>query len=1042
MSKREQKKTDRSENKKEATLVTKESLGATCALFSFLALLILFSRSLIFGSVGLAIHGFLTGLFGYFAYPLMFGALYLSVTALLGKRYVKNRRLGVCIALTIFSVALIAHTAATYSWKLQGYLTRCFRAGDAFPKTTVTGWIGGLFVYGVSAATTKIGAIIFFSILTAFFGYLSFVQIRKTPKQENSVKVEQQNSENATEFEIPLSTSPVYGQAAPSVAPTSAPINAPTQAAPQNGFTPTFTQRPGVQLQETPSEETAATDSPVSSAFSPFGSPDRVQTAPAPGVTPDTAREFLFSSTPADNYKNNLIFDPNASVNKRPAYNPSQSNYMPSYTDAYQKELNEQSTPLRPTKIVNDATNGFTPYRDNGYTSQPEPLRPLEEVKPVAQEPVPVAPILDEPKTEEPYTLRVQDEPKTEERTEYKRHDYMDLFSTSNPNLFGRVEEDPPARSERETPVFDSPEQPIRGFVDRDRETFLDESPAPRSRDRGMNIFDDEDEPQENPYAIRSTETENDPLGFTDRSRENSNFGVRDVVPEPVVEPPKPVVEQPKPIPPKPRVIRPYVRMSLDDLDCRDVEPTANHEEVEQTKADIIATLEDFNVTGATIASVTFGPAVTRYNIALPRNIPPKKVVALDQSIAISLHSAGVNVYPNFEDGVVSIEVPNKERQSVSLGSMLAGDSYVNAKKDSLVFAMGKDVANRKVYGDISKMIHMLVAGSSGSGKSVFLGSLIISLIYKYSPEELRLILIDPKKTEFVLYNDLPHLMINEIITDVNKAVQSLNWAIGEMNRRYTLFEQMSRSGKYVVKLDEYNENVEKSERLPKIVIIIDELADLMLAAKKEIEDRIQNLTQKARAAGIHLIVATQRPSTDVITGVIKSNLATRIAFTVASDVDSRVILDQTGAQKLLGKGDCMYTMPGVNTPVRIQSAYISTAESQKVVNFIKDHNEAYYDEEATAFINNTRGAIGDDPASGDRDGVIDPLYIEALRYVIISGSASISMIQRKCSAGYNRAGKIIEWMEDMGYISAFDGAKARKVLITKEEFESKYGPL
>ena len=283
--------------------------------------------------------------------------------------------------------------------------------------------------------------------------------------------------------------------------------------------------------------------------------------------------------------------------------------------------------------------------------------------------------------------------------------------------------------------------------------------------------------------------------------------------------------------------------------------------------------------------------------------------------------------------------------------------------------------------------------------------------------------------------------MINEIITEVGKAVQSLNWAIGEMNRRYGLFEQMSRAGTYVVNIDEYNSHLEEGqEKLPKIVIIIDELADLMLAAKKDIEDRIQNLTQKARAAGIHLIVATQRPSADVITGVIKSNLQTRIAFAVASDVDSRVILDQTGAQKLLGKGDFLYTMAGINTPVRVQSAFISSEESQNVINFIKMNNEAYFNEEATAFINNSRPA-GDDSLEAGEEGV-EEVYIEALRFVILSGSASISMIQRKCSVGYNKAGKIIEWMEEMGYISSFDGAKARKVLITKEEFESKFGAL
>jgi S-DNA-T family DNA segregation ATPase FtsK/SpoIIIE len=259
------------------------------------------------------------------------------------------------------------------------------------------------------------------------------------------------------------------------------------------------------------------------------------------------------------------------------------------------------------------------------------------------------------------------------------------------------------------------------------------------------------------------------------------------------------------------------------------------------------------------------------------------------------------------------------------------------------------------------------------------------------------------------------------------------------MNRRYGLFEEMSRSGTYVVNLDQYNAQLKKEERLPKIVIIIDELADLMLAAKKDIEDRVQNLTQKARAAGIHLVVATQRPSTDVITGVIKSNLATRIAFAVATDVDSRVILDQSGAQKLLGKGDFLYTMQGINTPVRVQSAFISSEDSQKVVNFIKANNEAYYDENATAFINNARGGGGDNKGGSDE---VEPVYIDALRYVILSDSASISMIQRKCSVGFNKAGKIVEWMEEMGYISSFEGSKARKVLISKEEFESKYGSL
>ena len=495
----------------------------------------------------------------------------------------------------------------------------------------------------------------------------------------------------------------------------------------------------------------------------------------------------------------------------------------------------------------------------------------------------------------------------------------------------------------------------------------------------------------------------------------------------------------PAPQPPKPRIILPYVRVPLDDFDCRDVEPAANQLEVEETKENILATLEQYRVEGATVASVVFGPTVTRYNIVLPRSVPPKKVTSLEEEISMSLRSAGVNVYANYDDGVVSIECPNRQRQFVRLGSMLTGDTFVNAKPGSLMFVMGKGVVNNKVYGDITKMTHLLVAGASNSGKSVFLGALILSLIYKYSPEELRLILIDPKKTEFVLYNGLPHLLVNEIISDVQKTVQSLNWAIDEMERRYTLFKEMSLSGKYVVNLDQYNENLPQEERLPKIVIIIDELADLMLNAKKDIEDKIQSLTQKARAAGIHIIVATQRPSADIITGAIKSNLSTRIAFAVPTDVDSRVILDQSGAQKLLGKGDFLYTMPGVNTPVRVQSAFSDPEESQRVVNFIKNNNQPYFDESIASYINNTRDNDVTVTANATGDEV-EPVFILALKHVILLGSASIALIRRKCAVGYSKAGQIIEWMENMGYISGFDGAKARKVFITPEEFESKYG--
>ena len=1057
MKKREEKTEKTKTNKKQSDLITKESLCAVCALFCVFALLILCTHSLIFGEIGLAVHVFLMAHFGYLAYPLFLGGLYLSVTALIGKRFVKNRKAGWSVALTLSCAALIVHMATTYTWDAESYLVQCFNAGKDFPASTVAGCVGGALIFMLTNLTTKVGALVVLSIFAVFFGYLAYLSLRRkkdgAEMAQTPAQTPAQTERSASPVEIPLeqaaNPTPTYQ---PTQFTSPAQSTRPEQNVYASGFETSVPQRPAFTLSdEAATGEANGQNAQTGGAFSPFGTPQTMRAEEPRVRTYENSREFLFGATPAENYKRNLIFDPNARVNNRPLVEPAQtpvvSEGYSSYTSAYQSSVN-RGEENRPLKIFTDR---MEEYLGGGYESTPEIPQTPERVEPMERI-EPIEPICEQP-IAKPETVRY--EPIGEER-EIERDtelDYRELFSSRNPNVFGDNEED--RNFARETFGISEIEPEIEP-------TRIVEEPTRRMeepRGRGIDIFDEIEENGNEPYPLRGEDFEpRGRMGFGEPEREiepletSERFGDRglNVVepefisePAPAIEQPAPKVEQAPPAPPKPRVIRPYKRVPLDDFDCRDVEPTSNADEVEETKENILATLEDFKVLGASIASVTFGPTVTRYNVTIPRNISPRKVVALDESLAINLRASDVNVYPNYEDGVVSIEVPNKVRQFVQLGCMLTGDTFVNAKSSSLMFTMGKDVANRKVYGDISKMTHLLVAGSSGSGKSVFLGSLIISLIYKYSPEELRLILIDPKKTEFVLYNNLPHLMINEIITDVNKAVQSLNWAIGEMNRRYGLFEQMSRAGTYVVNLDEYNSHLEKNERLPKIVIIIDELADLMLAAKKDIEDRIQNLTQKARAAGIHLVVATQRPSTDVITGVIKSNLATRIAFAVATDVDSRVILDQSGAQKLLGKGDFLYTMQGVNTPVRVQSAFISSEDSQRVVSFIKSNNEAYYDENATTFINNARGgASGGGESFGGGSEEVEPVFIDALRYVILSGSASISMIQRKCSVGYSKAGRIVEWMEDMGYISSFDGAKARKVLITKEEFESKYGTL
>jgi S-DNA-T family DNA segregation ATPase FtsK/SpoIIIE len=329
------------------------------------------------------------------------------------------------------------------------------------------------------------------------------------------------------------------------------------------------------------------------------------------------------------------------------------------------------------------------------------------------------------------------------------------------------------------------------------------------------------------------------------------------------------------------------------------------------------------------------------------------RIASHKREIELAVHTGEpINIDLDFQEGYVSIEVPNSKRSVVGFKTILQSSAYQNSKSGSLMFAVGMDAEGKCWVEDLCKMPHMLVAGTIGSGKSVFLHEIIMSLIMKYSPEEVRLILIDPKYTEFSVYEGLPHLLINEIITDPAKAIAAFNWVIAEIERRYTLFAQMNKKGITVRNINEYNNVVEKKEdKLPKIVLIVNEAAALMMAAKTDIENRVERIAAVARAAGIHLIFATQRPSVNVITRVLKYNLPSRIAFRVSAEVDSHVILDDSGAENLLGRGDLLYKSSSMYKPKRMQRAWIDISEIQKVCNFIREHNESHYDEKIAAYI-------------------------------------------------------------------------------------------
>ncbi|MCI1943931.1 FtsK/SpoIIIE family DNA translocase [Clostridium luticellarii] len=433
-------------------------------------------------------------------------------------------------------------------------------------------------------------------------------------------------------------------------------------------------------------------------------------------------------------------------------------------------------------------------------------------------------------------------------------------------------------------------------------------------------------------------------------------------------------------------------------------------------------TLASFGV-DVKVLQVSRGPSVTRFELQPSPGIKVSKIVNLSDDIALGLAASGVRIEaPIPGKSAIGIEVPNKELTPVYLREVVESREFMDSK-GKLIYCLGKDIGGNCIVSDLTKMPHMLIAGATGSGKSVCINTLIVSLLYKYSPEDVKFLMVDPKVVELSVYNGIPHLLI-PVVTDPKKAAGALNWAVQEMNRRYKLFADNS-----VRNIEGYNElfqNGEVESKLPLVVIIIDELSDLMMVCPNEVEDYIGRLAQMSRAAGMHLVIATQRPSVDVITGVIKANIPSRISFAVSSQIDSRTIIDSSGAEKLLGKGDMLFYPVGEAKPMRIQGAFISENEVEKVVDYIKNRQgEPQYEDEIIEQIDTNAVKADDD---------CDELLDEAIRVVIDAGQASTSLIQRRLRVGYNRAARIIEQMEEREIISKKDGSKPRKVLVDRKD--------
>ena len=469
-------------------------------------------------------------------------------------------------------------------------------------------------------------------------------------------------------------------------------------------------------------------------------------------------------------------------------------------------------------------------------------------------------------------------------------------------------------------------------------------------------------------------------------------------------------------------------------------------QEIQEKSAKLVETLETYGAK-TRIVGIHRGPSVTRYELQPAAGVRVSKITGLADDIALNLAAMSVRIEaPVPGKACIGIEVPNDRRDTVSLRELIDSEEYRKAK-GKLTFAVGKDIEGNIIIGDIAKMPHMLVAGTTGSGKSVFTNSIILSILYHASPDEVKLILIDPKKVEFPIYNKIPHLLI-PVVTEPLKAAGALGWAVNEMNKRYLMFEANN-----VKNLQEFNDMVleernkpaeeqdevrAKIDLLPQIVIVVDEFADLMMAARSEVEDSVLRLAQLARAAGIHMIIATQSPRADVLTGLIKSNIPSRVSLSVSSNVDSRVILDESGAEKLLGNGDLLYKPVGVKKPIRMQSGYAATSEIREVVNFLKNEHTAEYSDEVIAEVEENTpqpkdsGSAGSDNVSVNPD---DDLVNQAISIIVQTNNASTAFLQRKLKLGFPRAARIMDEIEEMGIIGPQEGSKARKINITKEEW-------
>ena len=976
-------------NKAASAVFTKETLGVIIVLFSTLLFICLITRDAVFSAPGKYISDFLMGVFGYFAFPLSLWAIFKGVMLVIEKKTPLSFKKKSLIIVAVVCAALFSHIVSMgggYS-SYGEYISASYSRGEgAFSAGGVS---AGLITYFLQALLTVVGSAVVVGVMFALAVYFLVADIIKDNKSVGS----------------------------------------------EREFKSTFVKNEISEIKEEPNAEPA--HAPVTEQSVGVSHTNK----PTQRLFINKGSDFAFKSKREMSKETGETFKVDSTVNSLNV-----SAYSGSYSEKYNSDLQKKIEYVKtPAKITFEETKpadiSSEPRVSDYISARTEMPEESEELK-----------AEDIPMIEHEETFRTDAKTRADEfNSRYANPERRSAFGEEKPIADAEPAKENTNYTARERSFDFNAEEPVDKAQDERVEPIIDEPtfateekqeepPAPRIREgRARSIL----------FGDEPTFSNGEKPSFKDKAETDDNFRSRRFVAEPsdTVEVASDAHEEKPEKPPVP-INRTYYRPPLDLLETYAPPADAPKENHEERIEIIRRVLEDFHISVEPQGYVQ-GPTITRYEVKMPAGIPVKKVLSYDDDLKMRLQSkAGVRIEAPIpgKDGV-GIEVANKVKVTVGLRKVLEDAAVQNDKKGSLMFALGKDIVGKSIIDNLAKGPHYLVAGATGSGKSVCLNVMIISMIMRYSPEELRFILIDPKRVGFRKFEHLPHLMIDEIVTEPLKAVAVLQWAYKEMERRFSEFEK-AESG-LVSDIESYNELVASDTvaKMPRIVIVVDELADLMETCKKDMETSIRMLAQKARAAGIHLVLATQRPSVDVVTGTIKANLPSRIALKVMNYQDSATILSEGGAEKLLGNGDMLYKNSGMSEPERYQGAWISDREISNVVTYIKEKNAAYYDDELKEFLDKSlrpkqeesTASMGGDEE--DNDG-IDDFFLKALWLAVTSNSVSISQLQRRFQIGYARAGGLVDKMERLGFVSGNEGSKARRVLITREEFENRFGSM